>query len=832
MRTDHLRIMALSWRLLRREWRSGELALITTALILAVTVTTSITLFSDRLQQAMQQQADQWLGADQRYSSSQAMPQHWLSMAQNADLTTAQTVSFASMVFAKDELVLAAIKAVDNGYPLDADIQIQQDNKAVEKAIKGPSIGQAWAEPRLLAQLGLKLGERISVGNRELIISANILRETDRGGNLYSLSPRLMVNWQDVIDQSLLGPGSRATYRLLTNGEPQALMAFNNAVANDLEQRPDIKLEGLSENNQAMAGALDKAQQYLGLSSILAVILASIAIAVAAQRYSERHYDVAALLRTLGLTSSQVFRLFTLQLTWVGLIATAIGCLFAALLHLLLIEILADLLPPLMPQASLGSWLIGASSGFISLLGFAIPQLLPVGRVAPLRVLRRELLPVAVSGVVIAGLAILSLMTLLTLLTGNLTLSMGVIIGGLAFTLLLMLLLVMALKQLAKRVPSHKVSLNWRLALQHWLRQPRLTALQVLAISSTLAIMILVANIRQDLLANWQQSLPNDAPNLFALNIAAEDLSQIRRQWQQADLEVADFFPVVPARLTAINKKPVTELAFASDNALQRDLILAHYPELPDTNQIIEGQWLGLHQYEVSVEQDIAERLQLELGDELTFTANGQAVSVKVSSIRRVDWSTMAPNFYMMLSAESFQQWPSTYLTSIYVPEPQADLILQWIRQYPAVTFLDTRHLITQVQSVIERVTTAIELILMTVLFAAVLVTLSILIAAAPLRLQESAVLMTLGARRQQIRRSQWIEFFIFGSAAALLALTLSTVLQSFLYWQIFNLPVQSHGWLWLWLPPVSGLLLALTSRLVMRKSTQQPPQQILRQLA
>jgi putative ABC transport system permease protein len=452
----------LALRLLLREARSGELTLILAALLIAVTSTTAIALFSARLDLAMQSRSNDLLGADLRLQSTSQIDPAWQEEAQRLGLSTSQTLTFPSVVLHGDDMSLAAIKAVDKGYPLRGILRIREqagDDAATLDATQGPLPGEAWVEPRLLALLNAQLGDEVELGTTRLRLSAVIVEESDRGGNFYNLSPRLMMNWADLESSGLTAAGSRLNWRLLLLGDEQALAQLRTF--RDLA--PNQKFESLADSNQAMANALDKARRYLGLAAMLAVVLASVAVAISAQRYASRHFDISALMRTFGLARAQVWNIYALQLLQLGLVATLAGLALAAGLQAGLLAVLGELVPQPLPAAPWSAWLLGASSGLLTLLGFALPYLLPLARVTPLRVLRRDLQPVPLSGWLITSLALIALTLLLFLFTHDLPMTLGMMGGGSLLVVIMLLALNGLIQYLRRLLAQHDLPLMWLL---------------------------------------------------------------------------------------------------------------------------------------------------------------------------------------------------------------------------------------------------------------------------------------------------------------------------------------------------------------------------------
>lgn len=820
----------LALRLLWREARSGELTLILLALLIAVTSSTAIALFSARLEGALDSRSAAWLGGDLRIRSSQPFDMNKRLLVDSLGIQSSETISFASVVLAGDQMTLAAIKAVDDVYPLKARLLTSAGDAAVTtEPGHGPARGEAWVEPRLLALLGIGLGDSIELGSQRLRVTAEITEESDRGGGFYALSPRVMIHQDDIIDSPLLGPGSRVNYNLLLAGTQPELQALQDK----WPLADHEKFETLEQGNQRMAATLDRAHQYLSLAALLAVILASIAVAIAARRYASRHFDISALMRTFGLPRRDVLALYLWQLLFLGVLAAALGALLALLLQAGILALMADVLPPTLPAAPLSAWALGLSSGLVSLIGFGVPQLLPLAAVPPLRVLRRDLLPVPLAGWLITALALLALGLLLWLFTGNGQLTVLVLGGGSLLVLLLLTLLQGLIRLVAGRLQNRDLPLHWRFAWQHLSRNRRQTAGQLLAFALTLQVMVVIALLRNDLLADWQASLPANAPNVFAINIQQYEKDEFRQALEQRGFESRTLYPMVPGRLLSINGNSIQDLGLDDIGAIDRDLALTADDHLPESNRIVDGDWQALvnGQDQLSIEAGLAQRLGVKVGDRLAFRAAGVDFETTVSSLREVDWASLSPNFFMMFSADVMARLPPAYITSFHVPADGQARLTSLIREFPSVNVLDMQALLGQLQSVLEQITLAVELILVVVLAAALLVMMSALLASLSERLQEGALLRTLGASRAMIRKAQMTEFALLGGLAALLALLAAEVLCRILYERILDIPWSGLGLIWLWLPIVAALLLAGLGSHLLRRTVAVAPLRVIRDL-
>ncbi|MEQ1530486.1 MAG: FtsX-like permease family protein, partial [Methylococcales bacterium] len=636
----------LALRLLWRDSRSGELTILVLALIIAVTSSTAIALFADRLQRTMTTQAAEFLAADLVIETSAPVPSEWLGKATQLGLQQAQTAEFSSVLMEHEELLLAGIKSVSSAYPLRGYLKATTSDYGVETIEQhGPRPGEAWLDKRILSALKLKLGDSLTVGEKALTISKIITYEPDKRGDFYSFSPRVMINSQDLPATHIIQPGSHVHYFFQFSGAAPALSQFKSWLKPQLN--PSQRLMDIHEDRPELGSALDRAERYLGLSSIVVILIAGVAIAMATRRYTERHFNATAILRCLGCKQHEILWLYSSQFIVLGLLASSIGCALGWIAQQGLFHLLRNLLPQQVANPSLLAMSFGFIIGMAVLLGFALPPLLRLKQVSPLRVLRRELEPLPTSAWLVYGLAISIIGVLVWRYTDDAKMTATIIGVGLA-ALLILGLLVYGLLMLSRQLLPH-LGLSWRFALQGILRNSRASVSQILAFSITLVAMILSFSVRTDLLDNWQKQLPDNAPNHFALNIFPEQQADFQQELEQQQIQGSRFYPVVRGRLVEINNIPVQKIVSKDsqgEGATHRELSLTWTRELPEDNKITDGAWWTSAQTGlVSVEQKLAKSLKIELGDQLTFTIGSTQVKAQVSSIRALHWDTMKPNF-------------------------------------------------------------------------------------------------------------------------------------------------------------------------------------------
>ena len=826
------RLFSLAARQLLRDARAGELRVLFFALLVAVAASSAIGYFSARLNDAMLLRASEFLAADLRLSGSSPASQEQIDAGLKLGLDHAQAVEFSSVVAAADGIQLASVKAANSRYPLRGELRSAAEPYAPEEAGSSPRPGEVWAEARLMVALNLKIGDELEIGSKTLRLSRVLTYDPDTAGDFYSLTPRVLMHLDDLAATEVVQPGSRVRFRELWRGDADTLAAYRQAVEAGLE--PNQRLDDARDGNRQVGGALGRAERYLNLASLAAVLLAGVAVALSAARFAARRFDASALLRCLGLSRREALALFGLQLALLGLVACVIGALLGWAGQHVLFYLLRGLIPDDLPPANLWPALAGMATGLVALAGFALPPLAALGRVPPLRVLRRDMLPVPASSWLVYGAALVALGLIMWRLSLDLKLTLALLGGGLLAALLLGGLLLLGLQSLRRLL--QRASLPWRLGLGQLLRHPLAAAGQSLAFGLILLAMALIALMRGELLDTWQDQLPEDAPNHFALNVLPAERDAFAARLADLSPHPAPLYPVVPGRLIMINDEPVRQLVTKEsrgERAIQRDLSLTWAEQLPSDNQITAGSWWKAEHASdlpgVSVEAELAESLQLKLGDRLRFNVGGIEREAQVTSLRQVDWDSFQPNFYMIFEPQTLQDLPATYLTSFYLPPGQDAELVKLSRAFPSVTLLQVDALLAQLRSILAQVTLAIEYVLLFVLAAGITVLLAGLQATLDERIRQGALLRALGAERKLLISARRAEFGLLGAAAGLLAALGCELVSFLLYRYAFDMSWQPHPWLLL-LPVIGALLIGLAGVLGTRRALNASPLSVLRE--
>ncbi|GAB1232864.1 FtsX-like permease family protein [Ferrigenium sp. UT4] len=821
-----MNIFLLSLKLLRRDWRAGEWRVLVLALLLAVGSLATVGLFADRVRQLLQQQAHELIGADLRITSTRPFPPDYRNTAEALGLHVVQSRSFPSMVIGRAQVLLSEIQAVQPGYPLRGKLQI--DDGSVHAADAIPRRGTVWADERLLRRLDLQLGDAVGIGARRFIVAARIVKDIDPSLGLASVAPRVLMNDADLPATGLLQEGSRLSYRLLLAGVVPQVERYRSAIEPGLAAHE--KMEDVRDARPDIRIALERAEHFLGLAALTAAILAGAAIALAARRFVLRHLDACAVMRCLGAQQVHVLRLFLYQFALLGVVAALLGGLLGYAAQAVLVESIAAMRVADLPQPGGLPLLKAAASGFALLLGFAFLPLLQLRRVSPLRVLRRELgLPPA-GGWLVYGLALLVLAGLFLWHAGSFKLGMAVLTGLLAGLLLfggLAWLLLHGVARNAFFLQSH-----WRHALNNLARHGSSTTVQVVALSLGGMALLLLTLVRGDLLQGWQEKLPPDTPNRFVLNIQPDQIEAISGFFKQHALTVPEMQPMVRGRLVEINGRAVNGDSYPDPRArglVEREFNLSYMAQMPSWNQMVSGQWWSeAGKDELSVEEGIAQTLGIKLGDSLTYDVAGSRFTARVTSLRKVEWDSMKVNFFVITTPELLRDFPSSYLSSFYLPPDKVKAGDALARRFPNLLLIDTGAVIAQVRGIMDQIARAVSAVFLFTLLSGLVVLYAALLATQDERSQEAAILRTLGAGSRYLRRLHLAEFAVLGGLSGLFAaagaLLLGWVLARFVLdipWQ-FNPVIGLVG--------VSGgvLLVTLSGWLGTRQLRRRPPLRIL----
>ncbi|MDD2892958.1 MAG: FtsX-like permease family protein [Halothiobacillaceae bacterium] len=794
MALNHMGLLTLAWRGLWRELKNGALTTMLLALVVAVAAVTAVGFFTDRVDAGMRAQAAEFLAADGRIDAPQPL-QTQLEQARALGLRTAQTLEFPTVLVAGDNAQLVTLKAVGEGYPLRGELSIQTAADAPPTTLaQGPSPGTLWLAERVMALLDLKVGDAVQIGQAHFTVAAVLLREPDVGNFFAQAAPRAMLNLQDIAATGLVTPQSRVKHHLLLAAEPAQREGLFAQMSKQLPA--DLSIERPENSQPAFKTAFERAARFLGLAAMVAVLLAGAALLLAAQQYNRVQQDPAALMRAFGASRRTIFWLYTLRLGMLALLAAVPGIIFGALAQSGLAALLDAVLDFALPPPSLAPIGLGVAIALLALLGFALPALVRLQDTPPLRVLNQQLAapPPAASLLFAAGLLAMGLLVWMQARDGLLT---AYVLGGLLLSLAVFMGVVWLLLQGLRRLPTRGMA---RFGLARLARSPWASAAQVSALSLGLTALLLLGVVRGDLLDAWRDQAPADAPNVFAINIQPHEVAALEAALRAQNIHGAGVYLMHSARLAAVNGVAFdpAQVVGRAKSLIDRQLNLSVMPQtLAVDNQLLKGEW----RFDTpgwSVEQDMVKQLGWKLGDVLTFTVEGQEVSAAITSIRKVNWDSMRPNFFIIGTPELLAHSAAQYVTSFHLPEPNIAQQKALLQQFPTMTLFDLSRILGEVRKLIERASQAVQYVFVFTLLAGWVVLLAAFHASEAARLRETAILRVLGARQAQIWHSLWVEFAVLGVLTGLMAALAAGLLGALLAWKLFNLPMRFDASLWL----------------------------------
>lgn len=793
-----------SLRLFRHELKRGELTIICCAIVLAVATVFSLSGFSEQIKSALISESSSFIAADRVLQSSRPVKSAILEQAKQAKLQKTEMLLFSSMVFAGDEMLLASVKAVSDTYPLRGELLVIPKGAKQAQALSAPQIGTLWVAQSLLEKLSIEVGDSIELGMANFIIAGVIEKEPDASFSVFTQGPRVLLNFSDVGKTQIVQPGSRLTYRYLFAGDTENIDSFEQWLTPKIEDNQrwyDIKSQ-----QSPLANALTRAEKFLSLASMLGIILAAVAVSVASRRYGQRHQPMVAVFKAMGASKKHIIKLYFLHWGSLSLFAISIGIIIGYLIQSMALSYMSSYLPNGATQTSFYPLFVAVFTGVICAFAFAIKPMQELISTSALSVIR------GFNGVInkhswLSNLpAFVAVLALLLIFSQDILLSVVLLLSS-CLVVLVLLFMGRLIVNAGRKVGSG-AGQSFHLAIANLKRRAEQNNVQLVSFTIAIMLLLLMLVVRTDLIDDWQAQLPEHAPNQFLVNISKQQVTPVKQFLAENSLQASQLYPIIRGRLTAINdeklrKRASKEQDDKSDGAregLGRELNMTWQSTLPTENIIKEGQWFSSDstQAEVSIESTLADRLQIKLGDTLSFQIGSDLIELPVTSIREVNWKSMQPNFYMIFNDQVLNDFPATYIAALHVPKQSKLALQQFLSQYPTISVIDVDAMITQLRGVIEQVSVAIEFILILVVLAGSLVLVAQVQASMEERERELAILRTLGAKGSLLRNSTVLEFVILGAVAGFLASIAMEISAYFLHTQVLDMQASLHWPYWL----------------------------------
>ena len=822
-----MQVVRFALRNLWRDLKSGELSVLLLALMVAVLSLTAVGFFTGRISQGVRAQATEVLAADLRLESPNPIAARYFSEAKARGLRTAQILTFPTAIFSGDASQLAALNAVTASYPLRGRVRIADAPFGAARTTDGiPRRGEVWIDARIIAQLKLTLGTPLRIGAATLRVTEVLDYRPDQGTGFVNLAPAALLNYDDVPSTQLIQPGSRVTYAALFAGPAAAIAEFREYLIS--AKAPGERLREVDESSRQLNSAIDRASRFLNLASLASVLLSAVAVAMGARRYAARHIDTVALMKCMGASQIFVLAISIIELTLLAVFAVAIGALLGYLAQSGLAWVLRDLIRTELPAASLAPLPIALATVLAMLIGFALPPLLQLKSTPPARVLRKSMDAPPLRYGLSYVLALAALFAILWSLVRDTELVLAVFAGVLGVGLVLTLA-GYGLVRLTGRLRGG-VGVAWRYGLANVSRRGAGSVVQIVAFGLGLMVLLLLAVVRGDLLADWRHSLPADVPNNFLINIRPEERQSLQDFFRLHGLGQPAMFPMVRARITAINSRPSESLKFPGDSGrgfLEREQNLTWAAGLMDDNQLIAGSWWTPTDFGkplVSISTEYQEALHLRLGDKLSFDVAGEPLTVEVASIRKIRWDSFRPNFFLVFPPGLLDGAAGTYMTSVFLTPEQRPALTDLVRQFPTISVFDVDAILKQIRSIMDRASLAVQYVFLFTLAAGVVVLLAAVQSTRDERRYESAMLRTLGASRGTVLQGVAAEFSALGFLSGTLAAFGATAIGYGLARWVFSLQYTLDPWVWAAGLVCGTVLVGSSGTLATRRVVNTPP--------
>jgi len=826
----------LAWSQTLSLWRAGALRVLVFALVLAVAAITAVSFFTQRIESALNQQGSLLIGGDLAVIADHPIPQPLIEPAVTQKIATTRTYEFPSMVLHGESSQLVEIKAIEANFPLRGHLTIGKHAGDIGQSVQtAPQSGEVWIEPRLATLLDVKVGDQLEVGERSLVVAALLLREPSRGGNMFSFAPRLMMNATDLASTKLIQYGSRVKYQLLLASTPEKINDYS------VQAKPKLnrgeRIDDVRNARPEIKTALDKAQQFLGLSAMVSVVLAMVAMLLSSLPYIKQSLNTFALMRCFGAQQATVLQILTIQTLIIALLSALLGALLGFVAQMGLAQLAGSLFVETLPPTSVAPVLIGIFASIGMMVAVVLPHAWQMRNLSAMNILRLDTLMQPLSAQAKFFPAALMMVLMIFWQAHDVNIALSTIVAMLALSLVV-LGFVYALTFLVQRflmaTPKTKLLASVSLGIQGLKRRLGLSTVQMIGFCMGLMVIMLLTLIRGDLIRNWQASLPEDAPNRFVINIQPDQIDKVSQFFTAQHIKDAAIFPMVRARLVSKNKELIKTVEWQDERAkrlAEREFNLSWAAEMQSDNKLIAGRWWPSQDYGkplISLEEGLAKSLNIKLGDELQFDVAGSPLTLTVSSIRKVEWDTMRANFFAVTPPGMLDQFTASHISSFHLPIGAESSLNQLIKQYPNLTVIDIAALMQQVRSIMQRMSQAVEYVFAFSLLVGVAVLYAALVATREERVREATLMRVFGASRQQVSIAYIAEFACIGFISALVASIAANFLAYYISVRVLDIPFQFNLSVMLIGTLVAAVVIPTAAWLGLRSFLNIPPRQLL----
>ncbi|HCG8924672.1 TPA: FtsX-like permease family protein [Vibrio parahaemolyticus] len=771
------------------EIRQGNLWPISVALVLVIASIFALSALASRMEQVIVKQGKDALTADAVFVSANPLSDSLLKSTEQLERSV--MTRFSTMAFSDNGMQLISVRGVDESYPLMGELVLDGNESGRVKP------NQLWLDERIMAQLEVTKGDNVTIGDADFTVSGAVLMEPGLSFNPFQQMPAAYIHQSDVEKTGAIQVGSRLQYRLFLKADNAALKQLQDKTELSPSDRWRTQ-DTASRSNEVF----DRTTQYLSLTVAIVIIMAATTLVLTCQNYVNSRTQTIAMLKSLGASRRWIEKWVLIQVAILLVTASIVGLILGSGLEYLLRIPLKDLLPNPLPSYGVTPFIVAVVSAIlITVPALGIP-LLGLIKTPALEVLQQGTAQRSWKRLLLVLVPVLPLLALYA----NNTL-VWIVLVGIAALFVVLAGLSIALTKLFSRFATKPAM---KLALSRINRTPITSGLQFGALSLSLMLLSIIWLVRSDILADWERTLPADAPNVFALNIADYELANYLETLDKNGVTRSQAFPIIRGRLTEINGQNVKDVEYEGEgsDAIRRELNLTWGDQLPEYNDVLSGKWMNANS--VSVEADVARDLGIQLGDKLRFVINSQNFDATVDTIRHVEWRDMKPNFYFIFSSDVMANVPGSYLISYRINEGNESLLTSMSRAHPTVSVLDIRTMGEKIQALIQQIVSAITILALLGVVAGLLLIFTLLRLSLSQRQQEIRLYRTLGSSKKRINTTLWAEYGIMALVASSVAVMAAEACVAAVMKYGFDLNAQIHPELWIALPLATFVTLAL----------------------
>ncbi len=781
----------LAWHELLNGWKHFRVFL--SCLVLGVFVMATVNIIESVVKNALTSQAKSLMGGDfeVKLKGVDATEAQINYLQKKYGKTSKASTLRAMLQAGDDDSLLVEVKAVDKNYPLIGDLLIKAEGVNVISKKDALSKNGVIVDQILLSQLGLKVGSKVRVGNSDFIIKAVLEQEPDRVLQIFSFGPRVMMSQESLVKSGLVNTFSliENNYRVQLNKPFEINQKIEDKIEAELLTKfPETswRVRSGNDSNRGVKRFLDQLIIFLSLSALTTFLIAGIGIASSIKAYLEKKYNTIAVLKILGSNRKSIFQSFCILLFLLSLIGGVIGVLFAVIATSLLIPLISEFLPSLKDVTSFDmvSNLISIWYGVLISFIFSIPALITALDVKPSVLFRSKFnsLNIKKTGCIIFIVTVLVLLLFSTIIfTADDIPFMVAAISIITLALICFAILINIIKWLSIKFKPKK--LWFKYAVSNINRQGSTSSTVVFAIGVSLTIFITLNLTEQNLQKRIEKIVDEKAPSLFMIDIQPEQKEGLKKLMQNyANEKEIMFMPMMRARVTKINNKPVSEAKIDKDIdwVFKSDRGITYSQKMPENANIVQGQWRDKYYTGmplISVDERILSGTNTKIGDTLTLNILGEEITAKIANARVIDYTSFQINFAMVLSHGVVDDFPHSAISTVYInnEDDEANLVRAISKQFPQVTIIRTKEVIDIVKDILEKVLVALNVTILISLFSGLLVLFSALSSTINQRVYDTAMLKIMGARKNEVIKACLYEWGILAFGASIIAIIIGS---------------------------------------------------------